>query len=144
MDHNLIVPIEIKQKVELCVIRTNVVVSRWITNNGVNPKNITSDEVRGIFLGYVRKELFRNPEWRDYRRLSKILNVCLSDSNRLIMTGIYGGLELIYYSQNGYIEALCKAIDSIDYISLQDNKELTKQELTTIELDFSSIKNITF
>ncbi len=146
MDQNLIVPSKIKEKLEACVIRTNGVITRWMTVNGVDPKKITSDDVRTIFLGYVRKELFSNKEWRDYRRLSKITNVCISDHNKLITQVIYGSLDILYYHSKGYIEALAKQIDSVNYLELQSYAApVSSSELSSeIYIDFNTIKNITF
>lgn len=147
MDGNLLNSTKLKEDIENCIIRTNSVINRWITINNVNPKTIHIEDVQSIFFGYLRKVIIRhaNREWKDWRRASKNIYIMLNDKTKFITNVMHRDIDTAYYNNKNLMSEVCKCIDSIDYIELQNKLINSDGELTDkITLDLSKIEEVTF
>lgn len=136
---------ELVQDIENCIIRTNSVVNRWITKNNVGLNKIYTDDVKSLFLGYLRKAITKHSKAaeQDFRKISSDVSLTISSESKLI-THIIFSKERLYYWNKQLINDIYEAFKQIDCINLQ-NVLLEDEPIPTHNaFNLESLKNIKF
>lgn len=136
-----------------CILRTNRVLNRWVYEDKLPISKITDDDIRGLFLGNIRKYIFKGG-WRDYRPFSKIIKIVQDGCT--IGHVLYNDTDPHYWYCKSFMAALLETISKTDYKKLKDisafapNEEFADYKSTDTEfpdpnkINFDSIKNIIF
>ena len=120
---------DIKKATEDSIIKTNIVINRWINVNNVSKNKIYDEEIRGLLIGHLKKDVFID-RLIDFRRLNKNLQIAtfVEKSISLVLLNDLGS----WFNDKNFIDNFSKAIKEIDYVKLSKNIEQIDTNINTI------------
>lgn len=139
---------DIKKATEDSIIKTNIIINRWININNVSPGKIYDEEVRGLLIGHLKKDVFID-RIIDFRRLNKNLQIATFKERfiSLILLNDTG----IWFNDKEFIENFNRTIKEIDYFKLSRNindskiEEYTLNNLVSLNIiDFERLNKFKF
>ncbi len=121
-----------KEKLLECITLTNNIIKRW----KIIDTKIQEEDVRGVFLGYIRKLIVKYDP--DFSKIRKKFNVYTNNN------GYISGIILLlidneckYKANINHLEQLIKQLSKEDYLQCLPSKDV-------FELEFNEIENIKF
>lgn len=129
------------------IIKTNLIIDRWININSINPKRIYDEDIRGLLIGQLKKSVFYDRHI-DFKRVNKNLHVSTYLNTRKISNITLTTID-VYWNDKEFVDIIDKIVNNLPYLEL-DNTVIFNNNIQSdkanedIILDLEKINEIKF